>query len=447
MKKFTLVIILILSFQLGQSQFSPMPLFYPNDGFYYSSDIISIVDADHIWVATTRRDMGTLFVLPYTKAITTNDGGYTWQFLQIPVPGSPFLSDVEAYSDSICYYFVDDINTGNSDIWKTTDAGATWRKKTTTQYTFYGDCIHLFSKDTLVAIGDPDALGYFNIQNTNDGGETWSRVPPANIPPILPNEAGFSGKSYSAKGNTIWFSTCMGRCFKSTDKGHIWTVSNVDTSYGPQVAHVCFSDQDHGIFYCGAGRYYRTYDGGTTWSDLTMLQNLSIPGISSVNGIFEGFVIAAADTNDMFHTSVYYTDDFFTTLTFLDFVILSSNYIYFKDSRTGWLGGLWRADSNIFKFNGVLTSIRDKHIVQGTLIITPNPSIQSSLVTFPSEFINEKKILRIFSISGKLMTEYYLPANVKSIELNAAEYSNGVYFIELISATGLNKITRWVVIH
>ena len=104
-------------------------------------------------------------------------------------------------------------------------------------------------------------------------------------------------------------------------------------------------------------------------------------------------------------------------------------------------------DSSILKFTDVLTSIRDKHMVQGDIIITPNPTCQSSLLTFPSEFINENKILRVFTVSGKLIKEYTLPANVKSIELNAAGYSNGVYAVELISDSGLNKITRWVVIH
>ena len=172
------------------------------------------------------------------------------------------------------------------------------------------------------------------------------------------------------------------------------------------------------------------------------------PGISSVPGIFEGFVIAASDTLTWgVHTYIYYTDDFFNTLTILDSVIGSSNYIYFKDASTGWLSGLYLPDNNIFKFNGVLTSIRDKPIIQENIIITPNPTRQSSLLTFPSEFLDERKILRVFAVSGKLMKEYTLTANVKSIELNAAGYSNGVYIIELISNTGLNKINRWVVIH
>ena len=322
-------------------------------------------------------------------------------------------------------------------------------KKTTSQYPTFGDFIHLFSKDTLIAVGDP-AGGYFNIQITTDGGETWNRVPQSNMPASLNNEWGLAGKSYSAVGNTIWFGTSYGRCFKSTDKGYNWIVYDVDNNFTLKSSYVCFSDQQHGIFYCIDSisiKYYRTFDGGATWTDFPILQNLFFPGISSVGGIFEGFVAAAFDPASGIYSKIYYTNDFFNTLTLLDSVIYSSNFIYFKDSTTGWLSGLWRPDSNIYKFTDVLTSIKNNHIVQGNIIITPNPTDQSSLLTFPSEFISERKILRVFTVSGKLMKEYTLPANVKSIELNAAGYSNGVYIIELISNTGLNKINRWVIIH
>jgi len=451
MKNFIFVIVLILSFQLGQSQFMRMPLNYTHDSTLHSPNVISIVDQDHIWIATQRLDPSTSYYLPYSEALTTTDRGNTWHFYHIPANGNPLLLDVEAYSDSICYYFVDDFYTGHSDIWKTVNAGSSWSKKTTSQFPSFGDFIHLFSKDTLIAVGDPPD-GYLNIQITTDGGETWTRVPQSNIPAILTGETPYSGnKSFSAIGNTIWFTTSLGRCFKSTDKGYDWTVSNVDTSFGYQGSYVCFSDLQHGIFYCYGMtfpiRFYRTFDGGETWTNFPILQNLYAPVISSVGGIFEGFVIAAGDTIFPIRTYIYYTTDFFNTLTILDTVELTSNFIYFKDAYTGWLAGLFLPDSAIFKFTDVLTSIKIKPIVQGNIIITPNPTCQSSLLTFPSEFLSERKILRVFAVSGKLMKEYTLTANVKSIELNSAEYLNGVYIIELISNTGLNKITRWVVIH
>ena len=127
-----------------------------------------------------------------------------------------------------------------------------------------------------------------------------------------------------------------------------------------------------------------------------ILQNLFAPGISTVGGIFEGFVIAAGDINFPNQSYIYYTTDFFNTLTILDTVLWSSNFIYFKDAYTGWLARSYLPDSAIFKFTDVLTSIKNKPIVQGNIIITPNPTDQSSLLTFPSEFINENKILRVF---------------------------------------------------
>src|ERR1039457_2101711 len=140
MKKLSFVIALILSFQLGQSQFVRMPLNYTHDGTLHSPNGMSIVDQDHVWIATESQNPSNYSYMTYSKALSTNDGGNTWHFFQIPVTGSPILVDVEAYSDSICYYLVADLNTGHSDVWKTIDAGSTWSKKTTTQFNAsYGD--------------------------------------------------------------------------------------------------------------------------------------------------------------------------------------------------------------------------------------------------------------------------------------------------------------------
>lgn len=66
------------------------------------------------------------------------------------------------------------------------------------------------------------------LYRKTDGGSTWTRVPQANIPAKLPVESGTGGKSYSAIGNTIWFASSAGRCFKSVDGGNNWTAVMVE---------------------------------------------------------------------------------------------------------------------------------------------------------------------------------------------------------------------------
>src|ERR1035438_8132883 len=113
MKKFVFFIIFLLITHSGKAQFTRMPLNYTHDGTFYSPNIMSIVDQNHVWIASERQNPSNFSLMTYSKALTTTDGGNTWHFFQIPVTGSPILEDVEAYSDSICYYLVADLNTGH----------------------------------------------------------------------------------------------------------------------------------------------------------------------------------------------------------------------------------------------------------------------------------------------------------------------------------------------
>lgn len=451
MKKFIFLTILGLIMNSVEGQFVRMPLAYPNDGYFYSPESMSIVDQNHLWVATMKRNAAVLGQ-SYYQAAKTSDGGNTWQFFQIPATGNQFLPDVEAQSEDVCYYFVD-TPTGNSDIWKTTDGGTTWAKKTKTEFNgSWGDFVHLFGNDTLIAVGDP-VNGYFDIQLSNDGGDTWSRVPQSNIPPILPNEQGLGGKVFSAIGNTIWFPSCMGRCFKSIDRGHTWTVSDVNSAGGFQYGNVCFSDQLHGIFYLTSSpylfdfSYYKTDDGGVTWSPISILQNTSNSVISRIDGIYGGFVLATSFNYSLDKSYIYYTHDFFNTMTLIDSVANSNNKIFFKDAGTGWLGGSTLPDSSIFKYNGVLTSTGFSPGETVRIKISPNPSNCTTLLTLPSKVINDRKIAKIFTISGKLMCDFSISPKVNNIELNASEYPDGVYIIQVISNRGLVMNARWMIMH
>ena len=452
MKKISLLLALSFFVHYGIAQFSTMPLNYPYSTGFFSANIVSIVDANHVWVGTQKQQLSTMNYLRYSVAVKTSDGGNTWQFDSIPVPGNPLIVDVAAWDANTCYYLFIDLNAGGGSLWKTTDGGSTWTKKTTNQFNGgFPDFLHLFSQNNVLVLGDP-VNGYFDIQISHDGGDTWSRVPQANIPAPLAVESGIGGKSSSSViDNTIWFASSGGRCFKSVDGGNNWTAVMVEPNTVHQMWSVCFTDLLHGIFYKRSALpavYYKTSDGGATWTPFSLVPEKWMPGISRVDGIYGGYILCAQDTiNWGIETSVYYTHDFFNTVNKIDSGLYSSALIYFKDASTGWLSGIWHRDTAIYKFNGVLTSVKDIKKVTENLTIMPNPSNQNALVTFPADFSGHNKTMRITDLSGKILCEYSVKPNEKEMKINSSAFSNGVYTIEIISDQGLIKSNRWIIYH
>lgn len=450
MKKISLLLALSFFVHYGIAQFYTMPLNYPHDGSIHSANVMSIVDANTLWVGTQRFNTLTNY-LPYPFAVKTTDKGHNWQFLPIDVSGSPFIVDVEAWDANVCYYMFVDSNVGGGQIWKTIDGGLTWTKKTSTQFVGgFADFIHIFSQDTIVAVGDPTS-GYFEIQVSNDGGSTWSRVSQNDIPPILSGEQAVGGESYSAIGNTIWFGTSKGRCFKSVDRGNHWTATSVHSGSVLPIWRVCFTDALNGIFYLSRGipaYYYLTNDGGETWNPQQILSRFWVTySISRVDGINGGFIVSAIDTTSNYETSIFYTNNYFNSLSKIDSVLNSTGYVYFKDATTGWLSGNFQNDSNIYIFNDVLTNVSKKEQISEKLQIIPNPSNQNALITFPPSCVAQKKLIRIFDSSGKLIQEFSVDQDERSINVKTSSYSNGVYTIEVFTNHGFVRNGRWIICH
>ncbi len=169
-----------------KAQFVPQSLTFPGTGYYtWYNDV---VDSNTIWVGVDYIPNHAGYT-SYSNAIKTSDGGNTWQFFSIPDTGTVIISNVCALNASTCYYV--EFN-GNGNIWKTENGGLSWTNKTTTQFVgSWANFYHAISADTGVAGGDPNG-GYWDICLTYDGGNTWSRVPSANIPTPLANEYGSS---------------------------------------------------------------------------------------------------------------------------------------------------------------------------------------------------------------------------------------------------------------
>jgi photosystem II stability/assembly factor-like uncharacterized protein len=218
--------------------------------------------------------------------LRTADGGATWQKLSVTDEALDFR-DIDAIDPQTAYV----LSIGNgpaSRIYKTTDAGKTWSMqfKAGEQKVFL-DAMSFWDARNGIVFGD-SVDGRHYILTTDNGGQTWTRVPTNNLPPALENEGAFaaSGTNIAVFGKThAWIGTgaaAKARVLRTSDRGKTWQVSDTPLAAGPSagIFSIAFRDAKHGVI---AGGDYRkekdavdnlalTSDGGVTW---TLVKGLS----------------------------------------------------------------------------------------------------------------------------------------------------------------------------
>jgi photosystem II stability/assembly factor-like uncharacterized protein len=218
--------------------------------------------------------------------LRTVDGGTSWQKLTVTNESLDFR-DVDAVDANNAYIL--SIGDGPaSRIYKTSDAGKTWtlQFKNEDPKAFL-DAMSFWDAKHGLVFGD-SVDKQFYILTTADGGQTWSRVPPANLPPALESEGAFaaSGTNIAVFGKShAWIGTgaaAKSRVLRTSDGGRTWQIADTPLASGPSsgIFSIAFRDAKHGVI---AGGDYRreseaidnlavTKDGGVTW---TLVKGLS----------------------------------------------------------------------------------------------------------------------------------------------------------------------------
>ena len=233
---------------------------------------VSAVSRTVAWVSGTH---GTV--------LRTTDGGATWASV------GPTLAkqdqdlqfrDIEAFSarDAVIL----SIGGGtDSRIYVTDDGGATWTQtfQNDDPAAFY-DCMAFSSPQRGLALSDP-VDGVFRLQETTDGGHTWSLVDPSGMPPAGATEFAFAASGTcltTGQGQTTYVGSggeTGARIFVSKDRGHTWSVAPSSLEAGPSagVFSVRFRDRANGIAVGGdfgnpdgdLGNASWSSDGGLHW--------------------------------------------------------------------------------------------------------------------------------------------------------------------------------------
>lgn len=424
------------------------------------------VDSNVVWITNYDGTSADTKVQEY--AITTN-GGTTWVPGKITFTGSTTygignLSPLNA-TTAFASIYPNTTAVAGGGIYKTEDGGATWTRKTaTTQFTVstsFANIVHMFNSNEGFAQGDPATQtgttgAFFEIYTTTDGGNTWTRVPKANIAAGAAPAASEYGtvNVFDAKGNTAWFGTTKGAVYKSTDKGLNWT--RYTTGATQAVVRILFTDENNGIVVTSNGAtpavysYKKSVDGGAIWTAFTpsgistsIFDIVAIPGVPN----YPGTLMAVSANEAEKSTSV----SFDYGMKWYPVTKMAKQYTgaTFFNARHGWAGsfnggedGTNAAVGGMFKWNnatglfGSFTDIEEessKPVVAKLHQNYPNPFNPNTTISF--DLVNSAKVqLTVFNAKGemvKTLVNNTLSNGVHAYKFDGSSLNSGVYFYQL----------------
>jgi photosystem II stability/assembly factor-like uncharacterized protein len=232
---------------------------------------LAIVNENVAWASGTRG-----------RIARTTDGGRTWKVDSVPGAQSLDFRDISASSATLAWAMAAGPAEQNQAQIFRTDNGIHWDQRLALKDTgVFLDALAFWDDFHGIAMSDP-VKGRLFILVTDDGGMSWTRVPPGNSPPVLPGEAAIaaSGTCLAIQGSSnVWIGTGGGakaRVFRSTDRGRTWSVAETPVHAGTNasgVFSVAFVDAEHGVVVGGDYTQPRgafdnvalSDDGGRTW--------------------------------------------------------------------------------------------------------------------------------------------------------------------------------------
>lgn len=391
------------------------------------------VNKIHIGTATTAWGVAYDGITPSNNIqefVRTNDAGQSW------IPGSFDLGNVNLGISNVCdaggttaYVAAHPLNAGDQGgVWKTTDAGLTWTRQAGALYqdsSSFPNFVHFFDNAGVTA-GDP-VNGFWEIYVSSNGGSTYTRVPSANIPAVLPGEFGYFGQ-YTYYGNNIWFTTSKGRIIHSSDRGVNWTAyqSPLSDFGGTTVfGDISFADSNKGIIQDNNGNLYRTNDSGATW------QGINISGTGFPYGDFIAYVpdsnrIVSCGQRTTYSGSSYSLDD---GVTWINIDTNQHLDVAFFNEDTGYSGGFNISSTvdGMFVYDSNVLNLAEEE--QASLTMFPNPATDIIRFTTATSF----DVIMIYDLNGRVVKQEF---NVE--EISISDLKTGTYLLTIESKEALN---------
>ncbi|NRB51821.1 MAG: T9SS type A sorting domain-containing protein [Saprospiraceae bacterium] len=426
------VLAILTNVQLSHAQETWLPLVNVlPDSFGVST--ISAVNEDVIWAVAVNWSVGPPVPPDHvSKVLRSTDGGESWEVHDVEEARGRLCWKIVGIDDTTAWLTSQNLGAaGGRGLFKTTDGGHTWQEKF--NHPAGGGALHFFDEQVAVCINWP------RIAYTFDGGQFWQFVPA--FESLNPEEDEYFifistiANSFPVVGDTIWFGTTKGRLLRSADRGRSWT----ERSFGlgeVQVYSLAFADSKNGlgvyIDQDSVRQVIRTMDGGDTWHQLAVPNELGLLEITHLPGTAHTF--AGVSYEDPPQTA--FTYDFGDTWVISPDTI-SAAAITFLSSEVGWM-----ADGNddgntpdIYQFNSdFLSSSHANELVQKVTVF-PNPfqtSINLELQNLSIEDIS------LFNAAGQAITLNPLQTQQERITISTRNnIAPGVYFLRVTTHLGI----------
>ena len=367
-----------------------------NQSGFFNFKKIKFADAQNGWVA------GEGYFL-----LKTTNGGASWTSTN-PSTYYEYLNDMAVLSPNKVIIVAGDINNNGSKVITTTNGGTSYSEQ-------------ILSTSGLNAVSFPSATTGYIVGNngvafkTNNGGTSYT--------PITTGITNNHIKVFFVTNQLGFVVGEFGEIRKTINGGTTWTLLN-GSGMGT-TKQIYFTDILNGYTVNENGAVFRTTDGGTTFTNVgqTCLQTpLDIQFINDSTAFVVGSNVNAT-------CDVSYTTNYGQTWNSVIFPYENAGYgVFAFDTSNIYLAG---SNQAIIKtsVDGVVTSnYRTQLKYNLSFKIFPNPS--SGIFNIESS-INAETFVEVFDVAGRMV--YQTNFNNKLIELDLTSYTNGLYFIKLIS--------------
>ena len=257
---------------------------------------------------------------------------------------------------------------------------------------------------------------------TSDGGSNWNQVPGASIPNPLGGEYGYT-RQIEVVGNDVWFSTNRGRIYYSSDQGNNWVVYQSPISdFGSAEVNgsLSFSDSQNGIIIDNSANVYRTFDGGSNWSQISTTGNIYTSGLCFIEGTDTVFSTGGGAGNNGGGSSFSLDGGY----TWAPIDIAPHLFVDFYSPELGWSGGFTQVQGpdstgGVWKWEDLSLGI-DFNETDFRFNYFPNPTEDYININYEGNLS-----ISVYDMLGKEI----LKTNDKLINMKGFE--NGVYIFKI----------------